>query len=305
MTLPCNTKHHSDLESAAIAIVRRLNGTWHGNSGMCRCPTHADRSPSLSVRIGHTSLLFKCFAGCDTLDVIRAIRRLNADGLDAVGDGNEYTHRPDVWLQGRVRELWRHGRPIDGTLAETYLRNRAIDLFPDVLRFCARTPLGKGTRATFRPALLAAVTDGSSLLAVQRTFIDQCGRRARDLDSPRWMLGRPRSGAVRLTAATDELGLAEGVESAVSAMILLGIPVWATLGSERFSHVTVPGTVQRLILLPDNDNAGRHGAALAAQAHCAADRRMEILWPWRGLNDWNDVLRAERKGGRGRRCQAA
>lgn len=285
------------LEAAGSDLVRRLGGVWHGTQGMCRCPAHDDRSPSLSVRIGCTSLLFKCFAGCDTIDVLRAIRRLSPETLDATGTGEAQTDDRDEWLQGRARDLWSRGRPLDGTLAEIYLRNRAISILPPVLRFCPRTPLGKGELAMFRPALLAAVTDESGLLAVQRTFLDEDGRRARDLDNPRWMLGRPKAGAVRLAPATDELGLAEGVETAISAMILLGIPVWAALGNERFPHVDVPRSVKRLVLLPDNDRAGHLAVPLTQKALATEGRRIELLWPWHDLNDWNDVLRMD--GGKG------
>src|SRR3546814_1361598 len=50
---------------------------------MCCCPAHDDRTPSLSVRIGETRLLFKCFAGCDISDVLRALRRDGLNALDA------------------------------------------------------------------------------------------------------------------------------------------------------------------------------------------------------------------------------
>ena len=286
-----------DLETAGSDLVRRFRGTWHGRSGMCRCPAHDDRSPSLSVRVGDRSLLFKCFAGCDTIDVLRAIRRLNPEALDATGDGSGRSDDLDEWLLGRACDLWRSGRRLDGTLGEVYLRNRAIDILPHALRFCNRTPLGRGAQAVFRPALLAAVTDDSGLLAVQRTFLGEDARRARDLDNPRRMLARPRSGAVRLAPATDELGLAEGIETAVSAMLLLGIPVWAVLGNERLPHVAVPRLVSRLILLPDNDHAGRLAVPLAEEALAADGRQIETLWPWRNLNDWNDVLRLD--GGKG------
>jgi hypothetical protein len=60
-----------DLEAQADILVRRLGGIWSPDGAMCRCPAHDDRTPSLSVRVGERALLFKCFAGCDTLDVIR------------------------------------------------------------------------------------------------------------------------------------------------------------------------------------------------------------------------------------------
>lgn len=296
MPVALSTSCKSELESAGADLVKRLGGVWHGAAGMCRCPVHDDRTPSLSVRVGDTRLLFKCFAGCDTLDVLRAIRRLDSNALDAKGDGIPQQFQLDRWLQQRAHDLWSVGRPINWTIAETYLRNRAIDIVLDCLRFCDRTPLGKGKMATFRPAMLAAVTDDSGLLAVQRTFLDARGRRARDLRRPRRLLAHPCAGAVRLTPATDTLGIAEGVETAISAMILLGIPVWATLGSERFPLIAIPKSVTRLILLSDNDHAGRIAVPLAQQAHMVVGRTIETIWPWSGRNDWNDVLREGGKG---------
>lgn len=300
MPAALSTFHNPELEAAGADLVKRLGGAWHGASGMCRCPAHDDRTPSLSVRVGDTRLLFKCFAGCDTHDVLRAIRGLNPNALDAKGDGNAANTDFDDWLLGRARDLWRNGRPLNGTLAQRYLQNRDIDILPPGLRFCVRTPLGKGDLATFRPALLAAVTDDSGLLAVQRTFLDEQARRARDLGNPRRMLARPKAGAVRLAEATDELGIAEGIETAISAMVLLGIPIWAALGNERFPHLAIPGSVKRLVLLPDNDPAGHLAVSRAEEALGANDRLIETIWPWRGLNDWNDVLRLEGREARSR-----
>lgn len=288
------------LESAGADLVRRLGGTWRDDRGMCLCPVHADVEPSLSVRAGHTRLLFHCFAGCDTPDVLRAIARIRPEALDrgaGVARASANDDRVGHWRRQRMLDLWTDGSLVDDDLAGRYLGNRAIDIAPPTLRFQPLTPLGTGRVFRLRPAMLAAVTDGSRLIALQRTFLDRFGRRARDLTNPRRLWGRPGHGAVRLAPANDDLALAEGVESGLSAMILLGLPVWAVLGSQRMAKVTIPDTVRRLILLPDNDPAGRRGAAFAAIAHAQPGRTIETIWPWHGLNDWNDVLRARRRGG--------
>lgn len=303
--MPTFVTGNRDLESAGAYLVHRLGGTWHRKSGMCRCPAHDDQSPSLSVRVGRSRLLFKCFAGCDRRDVLRAIYRLGPQTLEAIGSGAPPNEGLDDWRQWRARELWSESRSLQGSIGQTYLRNRSVDICPASLRFNDRTPLGKRSAAIFRPALIAAVTDDSGLLAIQRTFLDPLGRRARDLGKSRRMLGCPGAGAVRLATSTDTLGLAEGVETAISAMILLGIPVWASLGSERFPHIDIPRTVTRLLLLPDNDAAGHLAVPLATEAHAMPGRRIDTDWPWHGLNDWNDTLRMERGGGSGGRRQVA
>ena len=60
------------LERRARIIVESLRGTWRQGKGMCCCPAHNDRTPSLSVTLGRKAILFHCFAGCSNEDVIAA-----------------------------------------------------------------------------------------------------------------------------------------------------------------------------------------------------------------------------------------
>lgn len=64
-----------DAEVRAKDIVEKLGGVWRGTRGECRCPAHDDGSPSLSVRLGDTAILFHCFAGCTTIEVLKALQR--------------------------------------------------------------------------------------------------------------------------------------------------------------------------------------------------------------------------------------
>lgn len=302
------------LEAIGAGIVKSLGGLWRHGGGMCLCPVHADRTPSLSVRVGHRALLFKCFAGCDTRDVIREILRLDADALVHC---ERRASKPaiipqDIWKRQRALDLWERARPIAGTPAEIYLRRRRIALLPSALRFHPRTPLGHNDGVHFRPAMVAALHEGGAhgagrLVALQRTFFDHDdnARRARDLVDPRMMFGRPHHGAVILAPATCVLGLAEGIETALSAMMLFGLPVWATLGSERMHQIALPDQVTRLLLFPDNDRAGEFGANNARAEYARPGRTIETRYPPAGFKDWNDVLREGGEGvGDGRRQMA-
>jgi hypothetical protein len=285
---------NSALEAAGAELVRKLGGVWHDHGGMCRCPAHDDRTPSLSVRIGDRSLLFKCFAGCTGLDVMRAIRRFN---FDVPVDDNVVappTTRFDLRRKERIRSIWRDARVAMGSPVATYLESRGITHLSSSLRFHPRTPLGKGRCVSFRPAMIAAVQDDEGVSAIQRTFFDRRSPcLAQDLPKAKLALGRPGSGAVRLYRATCRLGLAEGIETAESAAILLNIPVWATLGNERLARIAIPDFVDELILLPDNDHGGRLAAKQALAAYQRSGRSIRTVWPWRGLNDWNEVLMEE------------
>ncbi len=79
----------------------------------------------------------------------------------------------------------------------------------------------------------------------------------------------------------------------MSASILLGIPVWAVLGSERLHQIITPDRVRTIVLLPDNDSAGRTAVPRARTAYRERQLGVDLEWPWGGRKDWNDVLRAQ------------
>src|SRR4051794_8958986 len=59
----------------AQEITAALGGKYSNGSGMARCPCHDDREPSLSIRDGRKAVLFKCFAGCTSADIVTELKR--------------------------------------------------------------------------------------------------------------------------------------------------------------------------------------------------------------------------------------
>lgn len=297
--LPMSPARHTSLEAAGAAIVHHLGGHWRNGRGMCLCPAHRDTNPSLSIRVGTRSLLFKCFAGCETSDVLRAIstKRLAVPRLE--GGPAERLPFGSLTRSRLARRIWDESVQIRNGRGGRYLDARGLAARPDALRYHPHTPLRVGGVLQFSPAIIASVTQGGEFVAIQRNFLDR--RRAalaRDLANPRLTLGRPLGGAVELEPARDVLGLAEGVETAMSASQLLGLPVWAVLGAERLHQILIPAAVRRLILLPDNDLSGWRSVARAMNSYRRDALTVEHLWPWGGLNDWSDVLACEMREGR-------
>lgn len=278
------------MAAAGEKIVRRLGGRWANDRGMCRCPAHEDRTPSLSVRCGRSSLLFKCFAGCTIAEILAALRSESLDiPRDEVGKLDRCQARGNA-TRYAVR-IWNEGRAISGTPAERYLRSRSTSPVDAVMRYHPETPLGRGKSVRFLPALLIAVGHPCRLVAIQRTFLQPNGRPAL-LDQAKRSLGPLGADAVQLFDAGETLGLAEGVENALSAASLLAIPVWASLGAERFDRIDLPSRIKRLILLADNDPAGRRAVTRALQSYALAGREIIVLWPAAPFNDWNELHRA-------------
>lgn len=289
----------TDMEAQGREIVERLGGEWHRRGGMCRCPAHDDHRPSLSVRPGERRLLFHCFAGCETSRVIRALSALQLIGPSAPAGAEQDAPSPadpDRRNRGAAARLWAMAHPIAKSPAGDYLRGRGLTLEVSDLRYHPRAPYGRGHRVIFRPALLAAVRDAGGLVAVHRTFLDARSASLADLPQPKRALGRLGAGAVRLREPQGGvLGWAEGIENAIAATQLTGIPCWATLGTERFARVALLPSVDRLILFLDNDAGGRRAEKLAREAN-AGGARIEARYPGCPGDDWNDVLLARGEG---------
>jgi putative DNA primase/helicase len=105
--------------------------------------------------------------------------------------------------------------------------------------------------------------------------------------------GRMEDAAVQLAVCEDVLGLAEGVETALSATQMTGVPCWAVLGARRLDKVQIPAAVTRLYLFADNDDPGREAAARAfVRYHNPPSCKVIPWYPPEPHKDWNDFLQA-------------
>jgi len=286
------------LDRRAREIVESLEGHWGRGKGMCVCPAHDDRKPSLSVTLGRTAILFHCFAGCSNEDVIAALGRRGVRARELFYGGGAPLEKTPVRDDGpdrNARRVWVVSAPLQGSLAERYLSGRAIHQFSPELRFDNQTPLGPRDRVRFLPAMIAAVRTDLGVIAIHRSFLDPHGNGLAAFDQPRRALGSLGTGAVRLAPPRNGvLGLAEGIETALSAMQLFDVPCWATLGNERFGLVTIPEGVQELLLFLDHDAGGDLAESRAREAYFQDHRRLVSHRPETRGFDWNDVLQRRR-----------
>lgn len=284
----------SSLEVTARDLCKKLNGRWSGTKGMACCPAHDDRTPSLSVSLGRNAILFHCFAGCTQSEVLTALAHQGVDQRDLFDGGSvpfDGPARVDVLPSRAARRIWREARYISGTRAKAYLEARSILASSPMLRFNAQTPLGPKSAVRFLPAMIAAVSLDEGVIAVHRTFLDGALPCKAGFDKPKRALGRLGEGAVRLFPPKDGcLGLAEGVESALSARALTGIPCWATLGNERFGLVAIPESVTELHLFVDADQGGDLAAKRGQSAYAQSNSRIFVRKPSLPGTDWNDEL---------------
>ena len=296
MSLSVQTHPNRSLAETARRICESRGGKWSGTKGMACCPAHDDRTPSLGVSLGRQAILFHCFAGCDQQSVLAALAR---EGFEAPAlfSGSATTNEPESTSTRKpsaaALRIWRDAQPLRASPAKVYLESRGILAASPALRFHPRTPLGPKVRARFLPAMIAAVSIDEGPIAIHRTFLctEASGKAA--FKKPKRALGALGEAAVRLFApVSGKLGLAEGVESAMSAYALTGIPVWATLGNERFGLVSVPESVTELHLFVDHDAGGELAASRGLAAYARDGRTIHVRKPSSRDTDWNDELTA-------------
>ena len=196
-------------------------------------------------------------------------------------------------------EAWAGARPVVGDdPVGRFLRARAgVLTYPAVLR-ChpALDHRNDDGRTTRHPAMLAIVTAPDGKPAnLHRTYLTADGSKA-DIGEPRRMMPGeiPPGAAIRLSPVAEELGIAEGIETAFAAAALFGIPTWAAVNAGMLAKWVPPAKVRRVVIFGDNDLGFAGQAAAYTLARSITGRRLaevEVRIPEQVGDDWNDVLR--------------
>ncbi|MBI3453991.1 MAG: toprim domain-containing protein [Rhodospirillales bacterium] len=285
--------------------------------------------------------LFKFVMTTERLSFREAMERLETEGKLAVAAGStvarqrervlraELERRADMTLAaGRV---WQQSVPLGpGDPAWLYLEGRGIEmariapaLSPDVLRFhpglSHKDFIGAhGQPLKKWPGLVARVVDaGERFLGVHRTYLDPPDgrgvvRRSDDIKRgcQKMSLGPVACGAIRLfpVPASGPLGLAEGIEDALSVTQLIGPPCWSCLDAGKLAAVRLPFEVGAVAIYADKDqpqvDEGREwapegiGLKRARQLKARLERdgvKVRIFVAAGECKDFNDELTARRE----------
>jgi hypothetical protein len=236
-----------------------------------------------------------------------------------LADQDDRLQREELATKRRkAKAWWLAAQPtIEGTLAETYLRFRGVEIArlahpPRALRFLPKAEhRDRDGVITDWPCLIAAMTDAAGqIIAVHRTFLAADGRGKAPVEPQKKIWPHGWQGAViRLAKGAGKLApeeavkrnpvealpllIAEGIENGLSlALACPDYRVWAagTLGNIAQVPVDHP-CVSRVIVFADND-AGEHARSQLDKAVAAlrCKRPVTVARSFAG-KDANDFLR--------------
>jgi DNA primase len=305
---------------AALGIHQRPRG---GYLSMCS-PVVPDKHPSFTIWTrGPAAGCFKDFRGLgqgDIFDLVALMlgysagndRQGRGEALAFLADRLGLARMADAEREAYARALAEHRRlapsvdeederrtskaialrrecrSIGGTEAEEYFRRRGIrGELPSCLWFHPHLYC----EGDYWPALVADITDiTGKLIGVHRTFLRPDGSGKAPIADAKRALGRVAGGAVRLRMpVADTCGVAEGIETALSAQELFKLPVFAACGS-NLAGVAFPRNVRRAVIFGDR---GGPGEKAVRDARVAFQQRgllvLERLPPVPS-KDWNDEL---------------
>lgn len=195
---------------------------------------------------------------------------------------------------GRAQRLFQAAHPLEGTLAERYLRRRGITTTSfGSLRFHSAVFYRAHDGASLQrlPALMAAVTDlDEKIVAVHRTWLDVGTASIADVPEPKRVLGAFLGAAVRFGRAREALVAGEGIETVLSLKSACPeLPMAAGLSANHLAALALPATLTRLWIARDTGAAGERAAAILTAR--ARDQRIDVQTIAPQHDDFNTDLR--------------
>lgn len=287
---------------AAIGVEARFLSRRHGPCPFCG---GKDRF-RFDDRDGRGT--FYC-SQCGSGDGVEFVKRhLNVDFKAAAKEIEKHIGSAPVIAirQGRsveevrreMNDIWLGGKPLGELQATTMWWSQRVGSLPDTTELRSARSLFCPGHGSW-PGMVALVRDlAGKPVNLHRTYLTPEGHKA-PIPEPRRVMDAPlpKGAAVRLVPARDELGIAEGIETAEACFLMFGVPTWAALTAENLTGFVPPEGVKRLIIFGDNDRTwtGHWAAyALGRKLRCSepwkSTLEVEIRHPEIEGDDWNDVF---------------
>lgn len=180
--------------------------------------------------------------------------------------------------------------------ARAYLERRGLWPLPEHSRLKAHPSVEywhDGQRVGRFPALVTAIRNLlDQLVTVHVTYLTPEGTKVTEYEcrkilSP--MTGHEGCAARIMHVGAAVMGIAEGIETALSAAKLTGIPTWAAINTALLAKFEPPRSITELVIFADRDVPGLEAAGHLMER---LQQRVKVQLRPPKTKDWNDLLLA-------------
>jgi hypothetical protein len=181
-----------------------------------------------------------------------------------------------------ANKMWSKCLDVTGTIGETYLNSRKINGPFNEPNMKFHRAVYNTELNLFIPAVLFKVskTHDGMLEAVHRIWIADDGSRKARLQESKKAIGQVHGNGIWFGTPSNTLYVCEGPEEALTVRCTIGKTfVVSTVYATNFDALTIPGYVKQVVLVPDNDDAGKTACAKAIRAYERQGMKVRIVLP--------------------------
>jgi putative DNA primase/helicase len=200
--------------------------------------------------------------------------------------------KPDpAYSSAKLNKLWNEAKPVTrGDPVANYLEARLPgympDKYPSSLRYHPRLPYWEKVNGELKevgcyPAMLAKLIgpDGKAV-TIQKTYLDPKKPQKASVEMPKktdfCQIGELVGAVIWLDAPVNGvMGIAEGIETALAAGLLNGVPTSAATTRAVLAGFVPPSDVHTVYIFADWDSVDEHGISAGMQAALDLAKRLK------------------------------
>jgi putative DNA primase/helicase len=275
--------------------------------GHVACPVHGTEGSADGFRLFEDwqdtggACCNTCGSFCGGVQVLQWLTGESFRGVASmvervIGKDEDWAPDPDAEKNKlRLRKIQDEAKKA-GPLVSAYLQSRGLEVPPGLYEAeLAYFEDGKAT-GKYQAMLGKFVSPSGKPVTWHITYLH--GASKAPVSSARKIMpaiDADEGGAIRLYPAQQELGIAEGIETAIAAKLLFGVPVWAAMNAENLAKFRPPENVRKLYIFGDSDPSctGQACAYTLARRLYRRIESREVVLPSTG--DWADELLRQRR----------
>jgi putative DNA primase/helicase len=204
-----------------------------------------------------------------------------------------------------IKKLWGSANELsDGDLVCQYLTSRgmemshkAVEVLKSSIKYAPRCYESE-TKAELPAMLCKIVAPDGSGVSIHRTYLSPEGIKKASVSTPRKVMPPIKSisgAAIRLMppAKRGIIGVAEGVETALSAAKIYKIPTWSVISAGGIKSFVPPPEIKTVVIFGDNDQnfTGQKASYELAHRLFSEGIKCEVILPDLCGHDFNDELK--------------